>query len=104
MVFGEEFMISWNNMFPKDRAYRKKYNIAFGSEKHREVNQIDVFLDALEDTLYDKHIESYKIEKEGLETYQKTGNWLKERELEGKKFDELFDAIDVESFNKKKDG
>lgn len=103
MTLGEDFIIRWNNMFPRDRVYRKKYNIAFGSPEHRKISQIDVFLDGLEDTLYEKHIESYKSEKEGLEAYKKTGQWLKERELDEKKFAELFDQIDVESFNKKKD-
>lgn len=99
-MFGEELMIKWANMFPYDRIYRKKYNIAFGSQEHRKINQIDVYLDALEDTLYDKHIKQHLDEKEALETYKKTGEWLRFRELPDKEFDKLFDSIKIEDWNK----
>lgn len=100
---SEELLILWNNRFPLDRSYRKKHNIAFGSSKHREVNQIDVYLDALEDKVYEKHIELHRIEKEGLEMYKKTGEWLKESTLGDKEFDELFDKLDVSKFSDKKE-
>ena len=100
---GKELMIWWNNAFPKDHDYRQKYKIAFGSSEHLLINQIDVYLEALETRLYTSYIESYQEEQNGLETYKKTGNWLKERELDEKRFSELFDAVDVESFNKKKE-
>lgn len=100
-MFGEELMIKWANMFPYDRIYRKKYNIAFGSQEHRQINQIDVYLDALEDTLYNKHIKLHLDEKEALETYKKTGEWLKFKQLPEKEFDQLFDSINIEDWNKK---
>ena len=102
-MFGEEFIIKWNNMFPKDRVYRKKYKIAFGSSEHRKINQIDVYLDALEDTLYDKHIKLHFDEKEALETYKNKGVWLKERALPDKQFDQLFDQINPDDWNKKEE-
>lgn len=99
-MIAEKFLISWNNRFPKDRIYRKKYNIPFGSQQHKDTSQIDAFLDVLEDTLYQKHIDMYKREKEALETYKNTGKWLKESTLDEKEFDELFDSVDVTKFNK----
>lgn len=99
----EEFVIWWNNTFPKDRSYRKKYNIAFGSLEHRQINQIDVYFDQLEELVYDRYIKQYKEEKEGLETYKKTGEWLKQSTFGDKEFDEIFDNLDVSKFNSKKE-
>ena len=101
-MFGEELMIKWANMFPYDRIYRKKYKIAFGSQEHKQINQIDVYLDALEDKIYDKHIKQHLDEKEALETYKKTGEWLRFRELPEKEFNTLFDSINPEDWNKQK--
>lgn len=98
-MIGESFIISWNNKFPKDREFRKKYQIPFGSKQHREINQIDVFFDVLEDKIYKKHIELYQVEKKSLEDYSKTGIWLKEAELGTKEFDNLFDKIEIKEFN-----
>jgi hypothetical protein len=98
---SEEFLIWWNNSFRYDRAYRKKYNIAFNSPQHREISQIDVYLEMREDRLYEKHIKLYNEENEGLELYKKTGQWLKESALGDKQFDKLFDDFDVSTLNKK---
>ena len=45
------FLIEWNNRFPFDRIYRKKYNIPFGCEEHLNVSQIDIYLDIAEDRM-----------------------------------------------------
>ena len=102
-MFGEEFLISWNNKFPKDREYRKKYNIAFGSVEHRKLSQIDIFYDSLEDKIFDKYVNKYRTEREGLEEYQKTGKWLKESAIPSKKHDELFDKLDIDQLNEKEE-
>ena len=102
-MLGEEFLIWFNNQFPHDRSYRKKYNIPFGSQQHKETSQIDVFLDSQEDKIYDKHIAMYKEEKKNLEEYKKTGKFLKDSDLGEKEFDELFSNFDVDSLNKKKE-
>lgn len=91
----DELLIIWNNKFPRDRSYRKKYNIAFGSSEHRQISQIDVFLDGLEDQVYEKHMNLYKEEQEGLDSYKKTGQFLKDSQLGDKEFDKLFDDLKV---------
>ena len=60
----ETFIITWNVRFKRDREYRKKYNIPFGSREHLESNQIDMYLDLLEDKLFEKAKSNYleKIE------------------------------------------
>lgn len=55
----KKFLIDWNNRFPLDRKFRKKYNIAFNSESHRNLNQVDIFLDLLEDSMVEKQRENY---------------------------------------------
>lgn len=89
-------IIRWNNTFPLDRAYRKKCNITYGSEEHRKVNQIDIFMQWLEDRVYDKAIERLEKEERDLLEYKK-GNWLKEeREIISKEEeDDLFDNIKI---------
>lgn len=99
MSYSRDFIVEWNNRFPKDRAYRKKYKIAFGSPEHRALNQIDVYLDVLEDEIYDKYINQYIKEQEAIKEYKEKGIWLKESELGEKKFTELFDSLDVTKMN-----
>ena len=98
-MFGKQFIIKWNNCYPKDRRWRKKYNVSFGSKEHREISQIDIYLDALEDTLFNKYIEQHEMETKALETYKKEGKWLKESDLGEKEFDDLFDNIDISKLN-----
>lgn len=89
-------IIRWNNTFPLDRAYRKKYNIAYGSEEHRKVNQIDIFMQWLEDRVYDRAIERLEKEEKNLLEYKK-GNWLKEEHetISKEEEDDLFDNIKI---------
>ena len=90
----EKFLIEWNNRFPRDRAYRKKHGIAFGSKEHRELNQIDIYLDNVEDKLFEKLISTYQDEKNDQDAYRKDGIWLKDNIAVGtKEFDKLFDDI-----------
>ena len=91
----DELLIWFNNQFPLDRQWRKKHNIAFGSKQHRETSQIEIFLDIREDKLYELHSKQYLKEKENLEKYNKTGEWLKASELGEKEFDNLFDNLKI---------
>jgi hypothetical protein len=45
------FMVWWNNNFPHDLAYRKKYSIGFGSPAHRELNPIFMICEYEEELL-----------------------------------------------------
>ena len=47
-------VIDWNNKYPIDRWYRKKYNIPFGSESHRNSNFFDMVFEFEEDKLFKK--------------------------------------------------
>lgn len=75
-----DLVIKWNNMFPLDNWFRRKYNIPFNSKEHRESNQIDILFEYIE------YIEYKKIMK----------NPIKSKKEE--KEDELFDSIDFSQF------
>jgi len=94
-----EEVILWNNQFPLDRVYRKKYNIAFGSEAHRQLSQIDIYFDWLEDQLYAEYTENLKIDEEKRKKYEK-GEWLSAREYKITEDEvlDLFDNIDITQF------
>ena len=84
-------LVSWNNLFPLDRLYRQRNNILYNSAAHREVCQIDIYLDWLEAELF-KEYEADFIESEKRVDLYKKGIWLQEREDKDMS-DEDFDNI-----------
>lgn len=76
----------WNDSFPLDRAFRKKYNLSFNSEAHRSINQVDVLFEFLEDKMLAEAVEKYKKKK-------KDGGKMFTDEAETKQEDELFDRF-----------
>ena len=84
-------IILWNNTFPCDRHYRKKYNIPYNSVQHREISQIDIFLDIYEDKIFKKHIEK-TIKTKELELEYSKGKLLNSKvvnEIDKDVFDSL---------------
>ena len=49
-----QYIIEWDNRFPIDRWWRKKYNIAFNSSAHRESSFLDQLVEWEEDQLFDE--------------------------------------------------
>lgn len=95
-----EFLIDWNNYFPLDRLFRKKNNIIFNSKEHREICYIDLYMDSLEDKLFENHISQINEKNEKLEIYEKTGKWFNSTTKIDKKTEiDLFDKLDVSSLN-----
>jgi len=96
----ESLVVRWNGDWPWDYMWRKKYNVAFNSEKHREMNPLDMRLDLLEETMIKEQIEREDKIKEDLKSYEKTGEWWKTSEEIGSEEgmemqDELFDNIKI---------
>ena len=94
----KEMMIKWNNRFPLDHWYRKKYNIAFNSPEHREVNQIDIYWEWLEESEFNKITLRQNLLIENKEDLNK-GIYLrpqKNAEQLAESERELFDALDIE--------
>ena len=94
------FLVDWNNSFPLDRIWRKKYNIAFCSQQHLDVNQIDVFLDILEDRMFEHYTDTYKKDKERLDNYKKKGEVFVDI-VDDEKISQLFDDFDISQINPK---
>ena len=49
------FVFNWN-LFPLDYWWRKKYNIPFGSKKHREMSFIDMAIEWKEEKIIENVI------------------------------------------------
>lgn len=95
------FIIRWNNNHPLDKKFREKYNIAFNSEEHRKINQIDILLEYIEDQLYDDSRKEIEIQLKEEDEYKK-GNWIKNN-LDKQDEIDLFDRIDIKKFNNDSD-
>jgi len=90
----KQFVIDWNNRFPFDRIYREKYNIAFNSPQHRSLSQIYIYLDILEDKMFNKHKDDYIKYENFKEEIKKDGKYLRDREnVVDEKIEDLFDDI-----------
>lgn len=103
---NRRFVIEWNNLYPLDYWWRRKYNIPFNSKNHRNVSYIDMYYDWLEEKLYEENIKNIGEESERLKKYKETGEWMLPHVDEGneEKVTELFDNIDINAFNEVEDG
>lgn len=89
---------SWNSKFPIDYWWRKKYNIPFGSQAHREANLIDMFYDYEEEKIMNKVIERISGEmKDEIVADLNVGKKMSNKEL-----DDAFDNLDINQFNSSK--
>lgn len=98
----KEFLIYWNNMFPLDYWYRKKFNIRFNSEEHKKSNFIDIKIEFEEEILFDKvrkSKEEWKVK--GLE--YNSGKYLRSNKVEVKledfteeQIEDWYNSIDID--------
>ena len=91
---SKQFIAEWNNKFPLDRPHRKKYSISFGSEEHRALSQVNIFLEWLEDQLYADLTSNIKNEIEAKEQLSK-GIWIKEDAVDDDEENRLFDQLKI---------
>lgn len=90
---SRSFLIEFNNKFPLDREYRKKHGIPLFSEQHRNISQVDIYLEWLEDELFSEHELDMKERNRKADLYKK-GEWMEKREEIEKNLDELFDKLE----------
>lgn len=88
------FLIEWNNTFVLDKSFRLEHGIAFNSKEHRNTCQIDIYLQHLENKIFEDHRDSIELDKEKLIKYNR-GEWLSEKVFEGKELDDAYDKIDI---------
>lgn len=84
------FILDWNRKFPIDLWWRMKYNIPFGSPKHREISFIDQLIDYEES----KMLEARKkpIKEDDKEFDEKFG-------ISKEQLDEEFDNLNLDDLN-----
>jgi hypothetical protein len=86
------FIINWNKRHPIDYWWRKKYNIAFGSEKHRQADFIQMYFDYEEEKMINNALNP---KKENDDSIEQSLN----KELSQKDIDYDFENIDISSYN-----
>lgn len=72
-------VIEWNLNFPIDRWWRKKYNVAFNSSKHREISFLDQLFEYEEDKLFNELEDESKY-------VPNVGDWLDTDDLTNEQF------------------
>jgi len=81
------FLSTWHNNFILDYWWRKKYNVPFGSEQHRNMNFIDMLIE------YQEEIEIKKRCEEKSDT-EEEGEIVSKEELK-----EDYDNLNLEDYN-----
>lgn len=94
----KDIVLKWDTAWRYDYWWRKKYKIPFNSEQHRNANQIDIAFEYLENHLSNKALDKYKNDEDRASEYKKTGEWIKEREIDNETLEEVFDKIDLSKF------
>lgn len=60
------FLDGWHSRFVLDYWWRKKYKVPFGSEQHRQMSFIDMYIEYIEDVKIRKYQERLENEKSGI--------------------------------------
>ena len=79
-------IVRWNNNFPLDYWWRKKYHIPFGSPEHRRMTFVDMYRDFLEE----KMIEELP-DPDGVEVKEVS-------KIPQKELDDDFDNLDISKY------
>jgi hypothetical protein len=97
-----DFIIDWNNNYPFDYFWRKKYNVAFGSQQHLDMCFIDMRIDLLEDKIYENFVKQLsKQEDKSKEFRLLKKHKQKYVPLSGEELDDVFNNLDISKFANK---
>lgn len=88
----------WNEQFPIDYFWRKKYNIPFGSQEHKAANFILMALDLKEDKMFKEYLEKKERIESGEDEIFKTQN-KNVVKMTQSDIDDEFDNLDINQFN-----
>lgn len=95
---NRDFIIEWNNKFRYDYWWRKKYKVAFNSEEHRAMSQIDIRFDYEEEMIMREERANYLRLQREKKFLEKTGKWLKTRKMTEEQAQAIFDRIDISDY------
>jgi len=93
-------VIKWNNQYPYDYLWRKKYKIPFGSTEHLNASHVDMCFDIIEEEYIKSKIEEKKDTDDMLLDSFVVGDNKKDKviKLSKKEVDKEFDSIDITKF------
>lgn len=83
----ENFVFDWNS-FPLDYWWRKKYNVPFGSKKHREMSFIDMAIEWEEEKIM-----------QNIFNPQEEDNYVETVKMTAEEIDEDYENLDLSQFN-----
>ena len=98
------FIKKWNYLYPIDIWWRKKYNVPFGSIKHREMSFIDMFIEFEEDNFFKElsiSIEQNKIDndiKDIDDLHNSTDKNNRIISMTDKEIDKEFDELNLDDY------
>ena len=93
----EDFVFDWNS-FPIDYWWRKKYNVPFGSKKHREISFIDMAIEWKEEHIMRSIFEKKDKEEDEEENKMLLGTGKEVVNLTDKEIDEDYENLDLSQF------
>lgn len=98
----DNFVFDWHK-FPLDYWWRKKYNIPFGSQQHRDMNFIDMLIEYREDIVVNKYHSEYirKQEEQDNRDLGLTDKESKVVHMSQQQIDDDYENLDLSQFNKK---
>lgn len=98
----DDFILWWNETFPIDLWWRRKYNVSFNSVAHREANFINMAIEMREEQMIQEYITQKKKKDEDYKEYKATGVWLNRSEDKSteEEVEEWFDNFDLAKLNK----
>ena len=97
----KQTIIDWDNKYPVDLWFRKKYNIPFGSEQHRNSSLIHMCMEFVEfvELQRSRIVETTEEEEFFNEDVSETGKSTEIVKMTKKDIDDEFDDIDLDDFN-----
>ena len=94
----EDFVFDWNS-FPIDYWWRKKYNVPFGSKKHREMSFIDMVIEWKEEHIMRSIFEKKDKDEDEEENKMLLGTGKEVVKPTAKEIDEDYENLDLSQFN-----
>ena len=98
----DKFIQDWNFKYPYDRWWRKKYNVPFGSEIHRNASFIEMSFEYKEDMFYYKLKQKEEEDEDFKEIVgENTNQDKKVIKMSKKDLDNEFADLKLDDFNDK---
>jgi len=98
-VLLDNFIVNWNNEHPYDYRWRKKYNVPFGSKKHKGITFFDQVFDEREEELFKKFFKDSEEKRENEEN-EMVGLKANKRilKMNNKEINDEFENLDLSDY------